>query len=258
MLNRDAVMDQAADDISLPYYQYTQPNKPKQLSVPRHVAVILDGNRRWAQERGQPVIAGYRAGGKKVSALLNWCAGTGIEVVTLWPLSADNLKRSPAELQGLLTVIKEVLAELAAARLWRIRSIGQVDQLPADAVTAIRTAESMTADVEGITVNIALAYDGRAEIISAVRALLRERRVLSIADAEITEADITARLHTHGQPDPDLVIRTSGEQRLSGFLPWQTVYSEIFFCTTCWPDFSKAAFDRALKWYGNRCRRFGQ
>jgi short-chain Z-isoprenyl diphosphate synthase len=112
--------------------------------------------------------------------------------------------------------------------------------------------------VRGITVNIALAYDGRAEIASAVQALLRERSPESIAASGITAEDIAARLFTRGQPDPDLILRTSGEQRLSGFLPWQAVYSEILFCPTPWPDFRKADFDSALKWYGTRCRRFGR
>ncbi len=228
------------------------------LPNPRHVAIILDGNRRWAHEHGLPVIAGYQAGGRNVPVLLGWCEGAGIEVVTLWPLSADNLKRSPSEVQGLIEVIQEVLAVLAEAQRWRIRLIGQVERLPAGAVAAVRAAESMTAGIAGLTVNIALAYDGRAEITSAVQALLRERTPESVAVADITEDDIAMRLTTHGQPDPDLIIRTSGEQRLSGFLPWQAVYSEIFFSPTHWPDFRKDDFDAALKWYGTRCRRFGR
>lgn len=243
-------------DLSSPYYPCN--DQIERASILKHVAVILDGNRRWAQERGQPVIAGYRAGGRNVPALLSWCEGTGIEVVTLWPLSADNLNRSPSEVHALITVIQEVITELAAAKRWRIRLIGQVDLLPANVVTAVRTAEQMTSDVSGMIVNIALAYDGRAEIVAAVRALLRERSPESIAVFGITEEDISKRLATHGQPDPDLIIRTSGEQRLSGFLPWQTAYSEIFFCPTHWPDFRKAEFDWALKWYSTRCRRFGR
>lgn len=243
-------------DLSPPYYPYR--DAIAQASTLKHVAVILDGNRRWAQERGQPLLEGYRAGGRNVPALLDWCEGTGIEVVTLWPLSADNLKRSPSEVQALITVIQEVMADLAAAKRWRIRLLGQVDLLPADVVTEVRTAERVTSDVSGMIVNIALAYDGRAEIVAAVRALLRERSPDSIALSEITEEDIAKRLATYGQPDPDLIIRTSGEQRLSGFLPWQSAYSEIFFCQTHWPDFRKADFDCALKWHSTRSRRFGR
>lgn len=233
-------------------------HRRRQQTGPRHVAVILDGNRRWAQERGNSTLEGYRAGGRKVPELLDWCEGIGIEVVTLWPLSADNLKRSTEEVQGLITVIGEVLNELAAARRWRIRLIVQIDRLPRDAITAIRATEEMTADLYGITVNIALVYDGRAEITAAVQALMRERSAQGSADTAITEEDISSRLTTHGQPDPDLIIRTSGEQRLSGFLPWQTVYSEIYFCPTHWPDFSKTEFYRALEWYDTRERRFGR
>ena len=243
-------------DSSIPRYPFTE--EADRLPDPRHVAIILDGNRRWAHEHGLPVIAGYQAGGRNVPALLGWCEGTGIEVVTLWPLSADNLKRSPSEVQGLIGVIQEVLATLAEAKRWRIRLIGQVERLPAGAAAAVRAAESMTAGIAGLTVNIALAYDGRAEIVSAVQALLRERTPESIAVAGITEDDIAMRLTTHGQPDPDLIIRTSGEQRLSGFLPWQAAYSEIFFCPTHWPDFRRDDFDAALRWYGTRCRRFGR
>jgi short-chain Z-isoprenyl diphosphate synthase len=256
-------MDSRPDDIArteqdspISYYPLTE--EGDRLPNLRHVAVILDGNRRWAHEHGLPVIAGYQAGGRKVPALLGWCEGADIEVVTLWPLSADNLKRSPSEVQGLIEVIQEVVAALAEAGRWRIRLIGQVERLPASAVAAVRAAESMTAGIAGLTVNIALAYDGRAEITSAVRALLRERTPESIAVAGITEEDIAMRLTTHGQPDPDLIIRTSGEQRLSGFLPWQAVYSEIFFCPMHWPDFRKDDFDAALRWYSTRCRRFGR
>lgn len=243
-------------DLHSSYYAYNA--QTERGTLLKHVAVILDGNRRWAQERGQPVIDGYRAGGRNVPALLSWCERTGIEVVTLWPLSADNLKRSPSEVHALITVIQEVMAELSAARRWRLRLLGQVDRLPADVIKAVRAAERATADVSGMIVNIALAYDGRAEIVAAVRALMRERSAESLAVAEITEEDIAKRLATHGQPDPDLIIRTSGEQRLSGFLPWQAAYSEIFFCPTHWPDFRQADFDCALKWYSTRSRRFGR
>lgn len=239
-----------------PYYPSN--DQREQTSSLKHIAIILDGNRRWAQEHGRPIIAGYRAGGRNVLPFLSWCEGTGIEVVTLWPLSADNLKRSPSEVQALITVIQEVMAELAAAKRWRIRLIGQVDLLPADVVKAVRAAERMTSDVSGLIANIALVYDGRAEIVAAVRALMRERSHESITVSGITEEDIAKQLATYGQPDPDLIIRTSGEQRLSGFLPWQAAYSEIFFCPTYWPDFHKAEFDWALKWYSTRCRRFGR
>jgi short-chain Z-isoprenyl diphosphate synthase len=256
MNGHDTVTDFTEQSSSLPQPRYS--DQLGQLAIPRHVAIILDGNRRWAKNHGKPVIEGYQAGGRNVLEVLSWCEGTGIEVVTLWPLSADNLKRPPSELQGLLLVVQEVLAELAAAQRWRIHLIGQVDRLPADAAAAVRAAERMTAHVRGLTVNIALAYDGRAEITSAVQALLRERSPESIAADGITEEDIAARLGTHGQPEPDLIIRTSGEQRLSGFLTWQAVYSEILFCPTLWPDFRKADFDSALKWYGTRRRRFGR
>lgn len=254
----EAATKQAEENVALRACREFDQPAAEPRAIPRHLAVILDGNRRWAKNHALPVIAGYRAGGKNVPALLRWCQRSGIEVVTLWPLSADNLTRSAEDVQALITVIDDVVQGLAAEGQWRIRLIGQVDRLPPTTRTALRDAERSTAELEGMTVNIAVAYDGRAEITSAVQALLRERSMESLVRDGITQEDIAARLQTHGQPDPDLIVRTSGEQRLSGFMPWQTAYTEIFFCPRLWPDFTETDFECALEWYGTRRRRFGQ
>jgi short-chain Z-isoprenyl diphosphate synthase len=230
---------------------------------PRHVGVILDGNRRWAREMGlDDPVHGHRAGAQKISELLRWCDEAGVEVVTLWLLSTDNLARPVSELSPLLTIIEGVVADLAAPDLsWELRVVGALDLLPADTARTLKNLAGTTSGRSGPQVNIAVGYGGRQEIADAVRALLQEHaeRGTSIEElAEVIDVDhITEHLYTRGQPDPDLVIRTSGEQRLSGFLLWQSAHSEFHFCEAYWPDFRKVDFLRALRDYANRHRRYG-
>ena len=231
--------------------------------VPRHVAVMLDGNRRWAREAGfEDVSHGHRRGGDKVVHLLEWCRETGIDVVTLWLLSTDNLSRPAAELEPLLEIIEDVVDGLAAADApWRVRVVGALDVLPTRTAHVLKKAEERTLDKPGIVVNVAVGYGGRQEIADAVRSLLAQHaeRGTSIEElAEVLDVDhIAEHLYTRGQPDPDLVIRTSGEQRLSGFLLWQSAHSEFYFCDTYWPDFRRVDFLRALRDYARRHRRYG-
>ncbi|MEX3937614.1 polyprenyl diphosphate synthase [Paraburkholderia phymatum] len=231
-------------------------------SVPvRHLAVILDGNRRWAQRLRLQSIDGYRAGGRKVHALLSWCSEAGIPLVTLWPLSAENLSRDQEELRALLTVIVEVFEELAGSHRWRLRVIGDLSRLPRGAAHRIQNAERRTAGIDGITVNIGVAYNGRLELLYAIRTLIANHLAAGTLDTLLTGLGpelIASHLYTAGQPDPDLIIRTSGEQRLSDFMLWQSAYSEFHFTPVCWPDFSRADFDEALRIYRSRHRRFGQ
>ncbi|TDU73514.1 polyprenyl diphosphate synthase [Streptomyces sp. KS 21] len=228
----------------------------------RHVAVILDGNRRWARARGLPVIDGYRHGGRRVLELLAWCrAAEGIEAVTLWPLSTENLHRDRNELDGLLHVITDTTQEIAGTGVWRLRIIGAPDRLPARTADALRASAGRTRDVRGPEVNIAVAYGGRDEITRAIRNLLAAHRsagTLHRLAGGIESQEFGRHLDTAGQPDPDLVIRTSGEQRLSGFMPWQTAYSEFYFCPVPWPDFDQDCFDAAMAWYAGRTRRTGR
>ncbi len=230
-------------------------------SMPRHVAVMLDGNRRWARARGEGTATGHQAGADKIEDLLTWCERAGVEYVTLWLLSTDNLTRDPEELTPLLQIIDNAVCDLADARRWRLTLVGAPDLLPGDTARSLRASVERTTDVDGMTVNIAVAYGGRREIADAVRAMLRARAAqgqsLEQIAADLTVEDIAEHLYTKGQPDPDLVIRTSGEQRLGGFLLWQSARSEFYFCEAYWPDFRHVDFLRALRAYAGRHRRFG-
>jgi short-chain Z-isoprenyl diphosphate synthase len=229
--------------------------------LPKHVGVMLDGNRRWARAVGQDAAHGHRAGAANISPLLAWCEEIGVEVVTLWLLSTDNLNRPPGELGPLLGIIEEAVASLAAERRWRLHPVGALDLLPAETTRRLKEAADQTRNVDGMIVNIAVGYGGRREIADAVRSLLHEQasQGTSIEQlAEILDVEhISQHLYTKGQPDPDLVIRTSGEQRLGGFLLWQSAHSEFYFCEAYWPDFRRVDFLRALRAYAARERRFG-
>jgi short-chain Z-isoprenyl diphosphate synthase len=229
--------------------------------APRHVGVILDGNRRWARASGSDAAAGHRAGAEKIDELLGWCEDAKVEVVTLWLLSTDNLNRASDELTSLLDIIEELVGHLAGARRWRVHPVGALDLLPGQTARALKAAADATADVDGLTVNVAVGYGGRREIADAVRSLLLEHATKGTSIEELAELldveHIAEHLYTKGQPDPDLVIRTSGEQRLSGFLLWQSAHSEFYFCEAYWPDFRRVDFLRALRDFGARHRRFG-
>ncbi|WP_431952089.1 isoprenyl transferase [Actinacidiphila sp. bgisy167] len=229
--------------------------------APKHIGVILDGNRRWAKAAARTTEQGHRAGADKITEVLGWCEETGVEVVTLWLLSTDNLDRPAEELVPLLGIIEDAVSGLAATGRWRVHHVGAKDLLPARTQTVLKEAEQATAGVEGILVNVAVGYGGRQEIADAVRSLLHEHagRGTSIEDlAEILDIDhIAEHLYTRGQPDPDLVIRTSGEQRLSGFMLWQSAHSEYYFCEVFWPAFRRVDFLRALRDYAARHRRYG-
>lgn len=256
--------------ISLLYYLYERRllRQVRHGAVPRHVGIILDGNRRYARQRGlvDPGDA-YRLGAQKLDEILEWCADLRIAAVTLWVFSTENLKRTPAEVNGILSVIEAKLVQLAqAARIHslgvRVRAVGKLDALPDSILSAIRVAEQATAAHNTMVLTIAVAYGGRQEIADAVGALLREsakqgENLEAIID-NITEEAIARYLYTTDLPDPDLIIRTSGEIRLSGFLLWQSAYSEFYFCDVYWPAFRKIDFLRAVRTFQQRVRRFGR
>jgi short-chain Z-isoprenyl diphosphate synthase len=231
-------------------------------NLPKHVGVMLDGNRRWAKAVGRDTAHGHRVGAANIEPLLTWCDEVGIEVVTLWLLSTDNLNRPAAELEPLLQIIEEAVDSLADQRRWRLHPVGALDLLPASTAERLKHAEESTHDVEGMLVNVAVGYGGRREIADAVRSLLTEHaeRGTSLEElAQIIDVEhIADHLYTKGQPDPDLVIRTSGEQRLGGFLLWQSAKSEFYFCEAYWPDFRRVDFLRALRAYAQRERRMGR
>jgi short-chain Z-isoprenyl diphosphate synthase len=230
--------------------------------VPRHVGVILDGNRRWAKSVGASAKAGHQAGADKIEDLLHWCDEAGVEVVTLWLLSTDNLARPEAELTALLRIIENVVVDLAKpTNRWTLNVVGALDLLPAETAQALKQAAETTGGRPGVLVNIAVCYGGRREIADAVRSLLQSHAAAGTSLEEVAELldveHIAEHLYTRGQPDPDLIIRTSGEQRLGGFLLWQSARSEFYFCEAYWPDFRHVDFLRALRDYANRQRRFG-
>jgi short-chain Z-isoprenyl diphosphate synthase len=246
-------------------YRAYQRNVAASLSptaMPRHIGVILDGNRRWAKASGANASEGHRAGGAKILEFLGWCEEFGVEVVTLWLLSTDNLVgRSAEELTVLFGISEDVAGQIAATGRWRVHPVGALDLLPASTTGRLKELEETTRDHTGLHVNIAIGYGGRREIADAVRSLLQEHAALGTSIEELAEIlnveDIAEHLYTRGQPDPDLVIRTSGEQRLSGFLLWQSAHSEFSFCEAFWPDFRKVDFLRALRQYAQRERRYG-
>jgi short-chain Z-isoprenyl diphosphate synthase len=242
---------QWARDVLTQVYERRLARALEGAAIPRHVGVIVDGNRRWARAIGlEDPNAGHRRGADKIAGFLGWCDEAGVEVVTLFLLSTDNLSRPEPELVPLLRIIEGVAEDLAALEL-----------LPAETVAVLKQAAEDTRDRPGATVNLAVGYGGRREIADAVRSLLAEHaergtsldELIGVLDVE----HIAEHLYTRGQPDPDLVIRTSGEQRLSGFLLWQTAHSEFHFTDVYWPDFRRVDFLRALRAYAARHRRFG-
>lgn len=235
--------------------------------TPHHIGVILDGNRRWAKENPSPTgdtssSHGHKAGAEKIIELLQWCEDTEINVVTLWLLSSDNLKRSPEELEKLIGIIGETVDDLSATGRWRIRPVGSLELLPEKLAKRLKEAEQKTATIKGITVNVAIGYGGRLEIVDAFKKYLHELTAAGYSVSQIAEKlsvhSIDPYLYTAGQPDPELVIRTSGEQRLGGFLLWQSHQSEFYFCEAYWPDFRRVDFLRALRSYAARQRRLGR
>ncbi len=235
--------------------------------LPRHIGIIMDGNRRFAQAIGMDLEAGHDYGATKAREVLDWCLELGIRHVTLWGFSTDNRGRAPQEVAHLHRIFGQQARDLLTderihANRVRVRVIGDIEDFPAEAKEALRAMEAATADYDGMQVNVALGYGGREEIVAAVRSLLAEKAAAGsdlTAAAKGLDADAIGRhLYTAGLPDPDFVIRTSGEVRLSGFLLWQSAYSEFYFCDAFWPEFRKLDFLRAVRSFQARERRFGR
>ena len=224
--------------------------------LPRHVAIIMDGNGRWAGLRGQPRIMGHHEGHQTVRKIVELCRDLGIRVLTLYTFSSENWRRPPEEVAGLMALIEAVAhmetPELHANRV-KIRAIGRLGELPDSLRTELESDMELTRENTGLQLNLAINYGGRAEIVDAVRALVEE----GAAPEAITEEAIARRLTTAGQPDPDLILRTAGDLRLSNFLLWQAAYAEIVVTDVLWPDFGKIDFLEAILDYQNRTRKFG-
>jgi short-chain Z-isoprenyl diphosphate synthase len=255
-------------DLAYRYYERRLASLLAGCELPRHVGVVLDGNRRYARARGfDDVVHGHRRGADKIHELVEWCQELGITHVTLWLLSTDNLQRDAEEVGCLCEIIGDTIERLAhdpqhVARGLRVTALGAADMLPDDLRRRLKEAEGATQDRDGLHVQVAVGYGGRQEITDALKGLLEARleRGDSLSDviAELQPDDIAEHLYTTGMPDPDLIIRTSGEIRMSGFLMWQSAYSEFYFCDPYWPDFRKTDFLRALRDFASRRRRYGR
>ncbi len=238
----------------------TVPDLSRLSRLPRHIAVIMDGNGRWATKRGLPRVAGHRAGVEALRGVIKTCSRLGIEVLTLYAFSTENWKRPPQEVDALMKLLVEYLrAEIDELHHngVRIQAIGRVQELPAFDREEIARAEALTRDNTGLKVNLALNYGGRLEVTDAVRAIAEQVKAGRLMPGDITQELVADHLYTAGSPDPDLIIRTGGESRLSNFLLWQAAYSELWVTPTYWPDFGPKQLYQALSDYAARERRFG-
>jgi len=233
-------------------------NVPETGEIPRHIAIIMDGNGRWAKQRFLPRIAGHKRGVDAVRNIVKACTTLGVEYLTLFAFSSENWRR-PAEEVSFLMQLFMLALEQEVAKLHknniRLRVIGDRSRFDAKLIEMIDQAETLTQDNSGLTLTIAANYGGRWDILQAMQRLLRERPELA---AGFTEDDLQPHLSTHYAPEPDLFIRTGGEQRISNFLIWQLAYTELYFTELLWPEFDAAAFDAAIASYYGRERRFGR
>jgi short-chain Z-isoprenyl diphosphate synthase len=259
-------LKQVAKSVVYPLYERRIYRHLDFTQTPHHIGVILDGNRRWS--RANPSSAGdssssrgHKMGAEKIIDLLNWSQEAQVKVITLWLLSNQNLSRTAEELKPLLEIIGGTVANLAAQQRWQIRPVGSLEILPVELRNTLTDAAAKTKNIDGIVVNVAIGYGGRNEIVDAVKSLILEGGKSGKSAEELAQSvdvdEISRHLYTAGLPDPDLVIRTSGEQRLGGFLLWQSAHSEFYFCEAYWPDFRKLDFLRALRAYASRHRRHG-
>src|SRR3990172_8703295 len=232
------------------------------IKAPQHVAIIMDGNRRWAAKRGLGAVDGHRVAAKKtIEPIVERAITLGIKYLTFWAFSSENRDRDKVELSGLFKIFREALktqVRRLSKKGVRIRMIGDVSWFPLDIVKRVREMVTLTKDNDTITVSFALNYGGRNEILRAVKKLIKEVEVGGVSIERVDEAEFSRHLDTIGIPDPDLIIRTGGEMRLSGYLPWQAVYAELYFTEVLFPDFSPKEFDKALEDFSKRDRRFGK
>ncbi len=229
-------------------------------AVPAHVAIIMDGNGRWATKRALPRLAGHQAGAKAVRESITTALELGVKVLTIYSFSSENWSRPAEEVSGLMNLFVEVLereVKNLQAEGVRLRVAGRMSDLPAKTRKSFERVETRTADNDRLTLVVALNYGGRAELADAVRAIAESAAVGELDPAKINDATIADALYTAGLPDPDLVVRTSGEMRISNFLLWQIAYSELYVTETLWPDFNRTEFLRAIIDYQQRSRRFG-
>lgn len=249
-----------------PIYRIYEASLERQLdkaNIPKHIAVMLDGNRRWADKNnGSKAKSGHIAGAQKIFEFLTWCDELDVPVITLYLLSTENLKqRNSQELEDLFVILDDLAKEMVNRGNWKIRIMGDRSALSKPFLASLEQSEKASANTKGATVNLAIGYGGRQEITDAMRSIVQSSIAagddLSKLSDSLTPELIASHLYTSDQPDPDLIIRTSGEQRLSGFLLWQSSNSELYFEEALWPDFRKVDFLRAIRAFARRHRRFG-
>ena len=245
-------------------YEYWLTNQIKGKQVPSHIGLILDGNRRWAKVRGLPDIVGHEFGAKVAEELLSWGKDLGIKTITLYVLSTENLKRDQNEVQHIFNLLEEYLEKVKVNRdlhekKVRVKFIGKLSLLPKNIQDLIKEIEESTSGYNSFFLNLAIAYGGRQEIVDMVKTIAKDVSEGKMKIEDINQQSISEYLYTSHlpNPEPDMVIRTSGEERLSGFLLWQSAYSELIFFDVYWPDFRKIDLMRAIRIYQNRSRRFG-
>ena len=235
----------------------------EKISLPRHIGVIMDGNGRWAKQQGLKRSEGHKAGAKVFRTICDYAAELGIECMTFYAFSTENWKRPADEVSAIMNLFRDYLSEAHEreeeneAKGMRIRYIGDRTALPKDIVNMIELLESRSADKHSITINLAVNYGGRDELLHAVKEIAKKVEAGELKSDDISLKDIDGNLYTAGLPDPDLIIRPSGEYRLSNFLIWQAAYSEFWFSDILWPDFTTDDLDKAIIDYSNRNRRFG-
>ena len=232
-------------------------------NIPEHIGVIMDGNGRWAKKRGLNRWDGHKEGAKVFRKICDYACEIGVKSITFYAFSTENWRRPPEEIEAIMELFREYLGEAEeraneiVEKGMRMHFIGRRDNMPDDIVSLMETAEQNSRSATKIDVNIAINYGGRLEIVDAVKKIAAKVRSGEMTPDEITEQDISDNIYTAGQPDPDLIIRPSGEYRLSNFLLWQSAYSEFWFSDILWPDFTTDDFDRAIDDYNHRNRRFG-
>ena len=228
--------------------------------LPTHIGIIMDGNRRWAKSQGKPAGFGHKAGAKTLENLVRYANKIGLKYITVYAFSTENWKRAEEEVGGLMLLLQNYLSDYskrADTENIRIKVLGDITKLPEGTQKSIKECLERTKNNTGITFSIALNYGGRAEILEATKKIAIKLKEGKITENEITEELISQNLYTEDIPDPDLIIRTSGEQRLSGFLAWQSTYSELYFVQKNWPDFSEKDLDEAISEFNRRTRKFG-
>jgi len=244
-------------------YEWKLEREVKMDRMPQHIAIIMDGNRRLAERFGIRPWEGHRMGAEKLEDVLDWCLDLGIKTITAYAFSTENFNRPKEELEGLFDLFEEYFNKVTKDRKihnnrTRVKAIGRIERFPKRIRDAIQRAEEATKDYDNFYLNLAVAYGGRQEVLDAVKKIANKVREGSLELGTIDEKTISKNLYTNGLSDPDLVIRTSGEERISGFLIWQSAYSELYFCESFWPGFRKIDFLRAIRTFQQRKRRFGR